>query len=320
MRRARSARHVLLAAVLLAAALAPAAWAATGVQGEALPAATRASDYAALADRAARAWVPLQYEKGAFVDPYSRARSRGYGVGMIGYALLRAGLRAPSGGERLRAAGARALRDELRDPAKAGVFDQWIGGLTYAFARRRLAEDPAWTEIAARMRAFVRGLATPRLGPGEGACFLSPTCYSNHKIVQAEARIELAGTGLRGDAKALRDQGLRTVGPFAADSFGRSGRASGPGPRRGLGVLSDTGVWPLGYHALSTMMLARAAWRERARAPRSPARQPPPGAGHARGLRRARRRRGLHRDPPTAGLDPGRHRLRRRGGHTAARP
>ena len=133
---------------------------------EELPAATRAQDYARLADRAARAWVPLQYEKGAFVDPYSRARSRGYGVGMIGYALLRAGLRAPSGGERLRAAGARAVRDELRDPAKAGVFDQWIGGLTYAFARRRLADDPAWTGIAARMRAFIRGLGGAAVGPG----------------------------------------------------------------------------------------------------------------------------------------------------------
>ena len=32
-------------------------------------------------------------------------------------------------------------------------------------------------------------------------------------------------------------------------------------------MLSDTGVWPLGYHALSTMMLARAAWRERAKLP-----------------------------------------------------
>jgi hypothetical protein len=252
----RSAAGVLLAALIVAG------WAAGRAQ-----AATDARDYAALADRAASAWVPLQYEKGAFVDPYSRMRSRGYGVGMIGYALLRAGLRAPNGGHRLRVAGARALRDELRDPAKAGVFDQWIGGLTYVFARRRLAEDPAWTGIAARMRGFLRGLGTPRLGPGEGACFLSPSCYSNHKIVEAEARLELAGTGLRGDAQDLRDRGLRMVGPFAAAAFGRSGRASGPGPRRGLGVLSDTGAWPLGYHALSTMMLARAAWRERDRLP-----------------------------------------------------
>jgi hypothetical protein len=253
-------------ALLVAAILASPASAATGTGDDGAPA-TGERDYAALADRAARAWVPLQYEKGAFVDPYSRQRSRGYGVGMIGYALLRAGLRADRGGARIRQAGARALRDELRDPAKGGVFDQWTAALSYDFAHRRLARDSAWTGVAARLRAFLRGLGAPRLGPGEGACFLSPTCYSNHKIVQAEAELELAASGLRSDAKALRADALRTVGPFAAGAFGRSGRASGPGPRRGLGVLSDTGVWPLGYHALSTMMLARAAWRERDKLP-----------------------------------------------------
>ena len=100
---------------------------------------------------------------------------------------------------------------------------------------------------------------------------------------------------------------------------GARGEPPDPARRRGLGVLSDTGVWPLGYHALSTMMLARAAWRERDNAPGSPARQPAPGPRHARRLRRARRRRRLHRIPPPAGLDPGRHRVRRRGRRAAAR-
>lgn len=223
--------------------------------------------YAAVADPAATAWIPLQYDKGAFVDPYTRQRSRGYGVAMIGYGLLRAGER--SGSRNVLLAGERALRDEFRDPAKGGVFDQWISAIAYNYARRKLVNTSAWSGLRVRWQAYLRRLGAARLGPGNGGCFLSVTCYTNHKMVQAEAKLELASTGLRkgrrgpDDADALRSGGLGFITDFAARAADRSGRASGPGPRTPIGVLSDTGVWPLGYHALSTLMVARAAWRER---------------------------------------------------------
>ena len=237
---------------------------ALAAAGSAPPAGSQG--YARVADRAARAWRKLQYRRGAFFDPYTREKSRGYGVAMIGYAMMQAGLRA--GQPKLIAAGARAVADETKTPAKAGVFDQWIAPIAYELARGRLRREPRARALRDQLRRYLAALGEPRLGPGGGRCFTSPTCFSNHKIVLAEAKLELAASGLRRDAGALRAAGRNVVGAVAATATGRSGRASGPGPRRGLGVLSDTGVWPLGYHALSAMMLARAAWGERTRLPR----------------------------------------------------
>jgi hypothetical protein len=259
--------HALIPALVAGTLLALPAAARAAPAGNAGDVAGTPAAYAAVADPAARAWIPLQYDKGAFVDPYTRQRSRGYGVAMIGYGLLRAGERSGSREDLL--AGERALRDELRDPSKGGVFDQWISALTYNYARRKLVNTSAWSGLRVRWQRYLKGLAAARLGPGSGGCFLSSTCYSNHKMVQAEAKLELSATGLRtgrsgpDDAAALRGGGLGFISDFAPSAMDRSGRASGPGPRRPLGVLADTGVWPLGYHALSTMMVARAAWRER---------------------------------------------------------
>ena len=202
----------------------PAARAADGVAEAGRPGA-----YAAVADPAATAWIPLQYDKGAFVDPYTRQRSRGYGVAMIGYGLLRAGER--SGSRNVLLAGERALRDEFRDPAKGGVFDQWISAIAYNYARRKLVDTSAWSGLRVRWQAYLRRLGAARLGPGSGGCFLSATCYTNHKMVQAEAKLELASTGLRkgrrgpDDADALRSGGLGFITDFAARAAARARRS-----------------------------------------------------------------------------------------------
>jgi hypothetical protein len=82
-------------------------------------------------------------------------------------------------------------------------------------------------------------------------------------MVEAAADLELLATGLEGDGAesklrdrdALRERALRLIGPLAERA---AGRAAYSRERRGLGLLSDTGPYPLGYHVLSTALLAMA--------------------------------------------------------------
>jgi hypothetical protein len=82
-------------------------------------------------------------------------------------------------------------------------------------------------------------------------------------MVEAAADVELLATGLEGkgdkaklrDRDALRARAERLVGPLADRA---AGTAAFSRERRGLGLLSDTGPYPLGYHVLSTALLAMA--------------------------------------------------------------
>ena len=239
----------LSAAVLLAAlGSAPPCAAATG------------RDFAAFADRAAATWAGRQGEDGSFRDPRSGEPSGGYGNALIGYALLRAGERRDD--SRLVAAGVRGVDSVLSEPpADRGVFDLLGVAAAYNFARSELGAVPSFRAARPRWEAYLRGTGPPNIENVARACIVSLACFHNHEVVGAAANLELARTGLVAPAvgapDGLRAAALDEIASFARFAGGRA-YATGSRPARGLGIFSDTGSWPLGYHALSSAMLARA--------------------------------------------------------------
>jgi hypothetical protein len=189
----------------------------------------------------------------------------GYGDAMLGYALLRAGER--RGDEDLIRSGARAIATTLAEPPEArGVFDLLSLATAYNFGRRRLADDEVFAAERPRWEAHLRETVAPNIDNAVKDCILAPDCFHNHEAVGGTAALELLATGLTcplpgarlADRDALRRDALHEVGE-AEPAFAR-GDASwtgGGATDRDLALLSDTGVWPLAYHALSTAMLAR---------------------------------------------------------------
>ena len=245
---------VLAVALLLAAALGPAP----------AHAATRA-EIADLADRAATVWAGRQDPHGFFLDPRTGAPVEGYGNAMIGYALLRAGERRGDG--RLVASGVRGIGTTLGEPpAVRGVFDVLAIASAYNFARAQLDDDAAFEAARPRWEDYLRETRAPNIDNEVYDCIVATDCFHNHEAVGAAAALELLATGLTSkqpgarlaDPVALRRAALTEVG-VAEPAFAR-GDASWRGKRESehdLALLSDTGNFPLAYHALSTAMLAR---------------------------------------------------------------
>jgi hypothetical protein len=242
--------------------------------------ATRASDhYPAPGDRElhgfveqiARTWRPYQSKKdGRYLDPVNGIAASGYGSGMIGYAEL------TSPDEGAQRQGFRAIRFALSEPpAQRGVFDQLILARAYNWARRHLSHSDGWNDLRDEWRSNLEHTASVAFfRPGAAVtCFKDPNCYSNHEMVEAAADIELLSTGLKGQgprAKLNQPDALRAR---ALQTIELAGRAAGhdaySDTQRGLGLMSDTGPYPLGYHALSAAILAMAVDRLGAGAPRS---------------------------------------------------
>ena len=221
--------------------------------------------YGQVADRIARGWMRWQLPDGRFRDYISGRKTAAYGAAMIGYAMLRAGER--SNDPRLVGAGVRAITAQTRRfGLKFGVFDLLVLSEAYRFGRSRLAEDPAFREARPRWRRVLRSVGWPYIGEGAYQCVIDPECFHNHEAVEAAADTVALGTGVEsptpgsklGDREALGEKVRLTVGEQAPRVVGGAARSSGPGPRRSLGLLSDTPTYPLAYHALSTAMLGRA--------------------------------------------------------------
>lgn len=245
-------------ALLAVACCSPAAFASDAFT----PAAGRAA-----ADRAAMAWERGQRGDGAFVDPVSRRPTYGYADVMVGYGLLRAGARRHS--DALTRAGFRAISAALRHgPPKRGVFDALAHSTAYSFALRSLPRDPAFVALRPRWEAYLRGVSAPFIkSTGLQACTADPQCFHNHEAVGAFGDLQLLRTGLTSSVAgsklsspaALRASALHVVGEEIPAAASTSASSSSGHPGRGLGLLSDTGTWPLAYHSFSTAMLAGAA-------------------------------------------------------------
>jgi hypothetical protein len=238
-----------------------------GAPPQAAAAATPGLDPGAMraaADRAAAAWPARQLGNGRFRDYVTGGAPTNYGLTMLGYGLLRSGARTGSRAEI--DAGVRALDASTRLPsAERGSFQVLALASAYNFARRELAGDPAFVRARAGWERALRSYGTPQTGPGAARCFRDPRCFNNLKLVEAAGNLELLATGLRSNVagakltnrSALRRDTLAVVGTLAPDSIGTLASSSGPGPRRGLGILSDPASYPLAYHVVSTAMLAR---------------------------------------------------------------
>ena len=238
--------------------------------GAAAPAhAFTAAEGRAAADRAAIAWARDHQQKdGAFVDYVGRTPTYGYATLMIGYSLVRAGVRRHD--PKVVRSGFRAIDAALRrNNPHRGVFDELVNATAYDWVRRHLPNDPSFRALRSRWERYLVTIGQPFIGSsGLRKCTADPHCFHNHEAVGAFGDLQLLRTGLRSrvrgaklsDLRALRASVVRRVGaeiPPSADN--QASFTFGGETRTGLGLLSDSGTWPLAYHAFSTAMLAGAA-------------------------------------------------------------
>ncbi|MGH2919954.1 MAG: hypothetical protein ACRDLS_15335 [Solirubrobacteraceae bacterium] len=231
----------------------------------AAPAAGQAADGAEIAlfaDAVAATWVPHQNASGMFIDPIL-GRGSAYGTTMLGYGLLRAGVRRDD--PALISAGIRAFNSRLKTKSKVRSYFQILPfAKAYVFAKRELADNPLWRAARPRWERYLRTFVRGPVEGLAGGCIASPRCYHNHEAVQTAAEVALLKTGLRSRErgsplrrpKALERRLLREVNRVVPPFVGKSGTLTGARSFRDIGLLSDTGSWPLAYHGLSTAMYA----------------------------------------------------------------
>src|SRR3954453_13714973 len=215
---------------------------------------TAASGRAA-ADRAAVAWgLHHQQRDGAFVDYVSGRPTYGYSGVMLGYGVLRAGVRAGAHG--LIRRGFRAIDAVLSsDHPQRGVFDSLANSTAYAFAARSLAHDRWFMALRPRWEAYLESISKPYIkSTNLQACTDDPVCFHNHEAGGAFGDLQLLRTGLRSpvpganraDPAALRSSALGVLSSQIPAAAGRASSLSfGGRSSTGLGLLSDIGTWPL---------------------------------------------------------------------------
>jgi hypothetical protein len=187
---------------------------------------------------------------------------------MIGYALVRAGVRHHN--PKVIRSGFRAIAAALRrNNPHRGVFDELVNATAYAWVRQHLPHDPSFRALRARWERYLVTIGQPFIGSsGLKKCTVNPRCFHNHEAVGAFGDFQMLKTGLRShvrgaklsNLRALRASALHRLAveiPPSVDSA--ASWTFGGTTRTGLGILSDTGTWPLAYHAFSTAMLAGAA-------------------------------------------------------------
>ncbi len=250
-------RALLLAIALALLASAPATAATRG-------------DIVRFVDKVSATWAKRQDPRGFFRDPQTNRRQGGYGNVMIGYGLLRAGVRARD--DNLIRSGIRGVDTALGEPSSArGVFDLLAMATAYNFARSHLADNADFQAARPHWKRYLRQTGAPNTDNKAQQCILSPTCFHNHEAVGAAADLELLRTGLRSrrPRAQIRRSALNEVGVAEPAFASGTARILGRGGRSGLALLSDSGVWPLAYHALSTAMLRRSVQLLGRHAPRA---------------------------------------------------
>ena len=264
----RRTRRRRIVALLGALAIAVAAWMNLRATDEYPEPADR--DLHDFVEEVAERWRSHQAKDGRYLDPINGIAASGYGSGMIGYAEL------TSPDEEAQRQGFRAIRFALQEPpGERGVFDQLVLARAYNWAKEHLSHHADFEDLRDEWRRNLEQTADIFFfRPGAWVeCFKDDDCYSNHEMVEAAADVELLATGLEGkgekaklrDRDALRERAERLIGPLADRA---AGTAAYSRERRSLGLLSDTGPYPLGYHVLSTALLAMTVDRLGEDAPR----------------------------------------------------
>jgi hypothetical protein len=228
-----------------------------------------AAEGRAAADRAAIAWGRDHQQKdGAIVDYVAERPTYGYATLMMGYGLVRAGVRRHDA-ESVRR-GFRAIDAALKiNNPHRGVFDALANATAYDWVTRNLPHDPSFLALRARWQHYLVTIAQPYIGSSNlKKCTVDPICFHNHEAVGAFGDLQMLRTRLHSQARgakladyaALRASAVRRLAVEIPPAAGTGGRfAFGGETRTGLGLLSDSGTWPLAYHAFSTAMVAGAA-------------------------------------------------------------
>jgi hypothetical protein len=214
----------------------------------------------ALANSTAGQWAGHESASGALADPVLGPIAGSYGVAMTGQAIVVAGVAASN--EVLIGDGIDALLSEVAHPDHGG-FELLGVSEAYAFDQTALGGNPAWLLARPRIARFLRDHAASI--SDLGACYTSPRCYTNLKLVSAVADLSLLRSGLHGsrrrallsDPTAVRKQAIAWL-RMAVRNTGDDAYRTGGIAFAGAGILSDPTENPLAYHALSTLMLGKA--------------------------------------------------------------
>jgi hypothetical protein len=248
-------RRPLIRALICALALVAAAPAAAA-RAQAPTAATLSEQIRALVDQTAGQWAAMMTPAGDFQNPFPADLARGHGSfvpPMLAYALHRAGQR--TGNTALVAAAERGWPRAV-DPIRASAFD--MVGAAYAYKNLTLS-----AQRRAQLAGYMSRYGIPQNGY---TCLIVPSCYGNLRLVDALAILSITGAGV-----SSADPAARLGDPAGARAFAqwvinkRVGQIVDHRVRARIGhthfrgsYLSDPGMNPLAYHALSTFMLSQA--------------------------------------------------------------
>jgi hypothetical protein len=217
-----------------------------------------------MADRVAKPWVAHQDGHGLFYDKFAAYAAPGYGPVMVGYSLMRTGLRDHN--QKLIDAGVRAADSEVRQYGPlTGVFERLAFAKSYTLARDHLPTNPYFAKRRKRWETYLKSLGKPHEGAQAINCIQSPTCFHNHEAVEIDSDLAMLDTGLvskqpgalLSDRKKLRAEAMHELSVTIPEFTGRRAGSTGPGPKTGLGILSDSDARPLAYHELSIQAAAQ---------------------------------------------------------------
>ena len=227
-----------------------------------------------LAERIAAPWPGLQNDDGTYQDyvyggdvSFCLVRSCKPGLGnaryaeaVLGYALLRTGVRTGDGAlidTALRSLTFVATHPEYRDTLQTN-FETWSLASAYNLARARIPTRPLFREVRSKWEGWLRSVKPLLLRAGARR-------YFNHHLVEAVATYELKRTGLRSKVKGAvlhpdiynktEKRADRIVNEEVHAVAQPTELASGGAI---AALLSDRPEYPLAYQGLSMAFYARA--------------------------------------------------------------
>lgn len=193
-----------------------------------------------LAREIAAPWPSLQERSGRLRDYMDERYGSRYGDAMMGYGLVRTGVREGDG--RLIRAGLRAVTFATRKPRVHSSFEVFGVAATYNLARARAARYADFRRNRARWESWLRGARTTRV-------HLVRPEFGNHWLIDALAVMEMRRSGVR--AQASSDSAMRLARRLIEVQVPQRVRRVGT-------LLSDPPDDPVAYHGLSVGFYARA--------------------------------------------------------------
>jgi hypothetical protein len=192
-----------------------------------------------LARDIAAPWPAIQRRSGMLPDYMDERYGSRYGDAMMGYGLVRTGLR--EGNRAMVRTGLRAVTFATRRPRVQSSFENFAVAATYNLARAHAADYADFRRVRAAWESWMRRSRTTRLH--------LPIPFGNHWLIDALAVLELRRAGVRsgaGSAASLR-LARRLIDVRVPSRVSRGGA-----------LLSDPPDEPMAYHGLSIGFYARA--------------------------------------------------------------